>query len=295
MDQFTAVLGTLFGVIALGAIIYLFVYGWKRMTTNINYSCDLHLQKAHPVTIVSSWGVVWHRFRVNVDGATLFSGQAAPLFAPSGTANLQIDGEAILLRWRWSIFWGNPVYVLLERDGEILAKYGSDRVIRKIGLAREARVSSPQRITQSRLIREVVSSESVSEFASDEFPVDNRFGSDAVTIEQEVSKTLSTTLTCEEQELLKVGISATVVGVLKSQISNDLSRRLHLTIGETITKRHTVRISVRAGDKVVYELKWKNKLRDGQYLASVDGKQVFVPYQTCFGLTYELTSSQASL
>ena len=118
MDQFTAVLGTLFGVIALGAIIYLFVYGWKRMTTNINYSCDLHLQKAHPVTIVSSWGVVWHRFRVNVDGATLFSGQAAPLFAPSG-ANLQIDGcfpprQAILLRWRWSIFWGNPqtVYVL---------------------------------------------------------------------------------------------------------------------------------------------------------------------------------------
>ena len=265
------------------------------MTNNVGYSCDLHLdENAHALTILSSSSLILDRFQVNVDGENVFSGPASGL-VPSGTANLHIDGTPIVLRWQWTR-WRGPVYILLERHGEILAQYGNDWESEILGYrVRPTNGSSPQRITQSRLIREEVSSEAVNEFASDEFPVDNRFGLDAVKIEQEVSKTLSITLTCEERELLKVGISATVVGVLKSQISTDLSRRLHLTIGEAVTKRHTVRFSVRAGDAVIYELKWKNKVRDGVYLASVDGKQVRVPYQICFGLTYKLTSSPANL
>ena len=289
-------LGILFSLLCLAGLIYFLRYALRRARTDVSYSCDLHVKKAHTVTILSSSGYFRDRFQVNVDGTTLFSEHVAYAFGPySGTANLQIDREPILLRWRWSKVWGDPIYILRERDGKTLARYDNDRVIRKIGLSRGENGSSPQRIIKSQLIREVVSTQSVDNFASDEFPIDNRFGSDVVTVEQEVSKTLSTTLTCEERELVNVGISATVVGVLKSQISNDLSRRLNLTIGEKITKRHTVRFSVRAGDAVIYELKWKSKIRHGEYLVSVDGKQVHVPYQTCFGLAYELTSSQANL
>ena len=264
----------------------------KGSTTNINYTGEIIVNKPHTVSIVSNWGVFLDRFNVLIDGKTVFTQSVDAIFRAVGSEILIIDNEPVQIRWRWNRVWGNPIYILLEHDGIVLSHYGDETKVKQLNVRITQSELQQKRLVQSKLGKEIVTSEHKQEFAIDDYPIDNRHGSDAISIEQEVSKTSSTNITCEDKELSKLGVSASILKVLTGQISTEISKRLHVSFGETVVKRHMMKFSVKPGDSVVYEVIWKNKLRSGKFLAYVDNQEVSIPYEACYGLIFELNSKR---
>jgi hypothetical protein len=124
----------------------------------------------------------------------------------------------------------------------------------------------------------------------EEFPLDNRFGTDVIVVEHEVSKTVSNEISVEFSLEGHGEIGARLYGLIQMAISAHLSKQTGHTIGESITRRHTLRLAVQPGQYVVYTLVWKQRKRTGQFTVLANQQTIVVPYQASFDLSYEIKS-----
>ena len=128
------------------------------------------------------------------------------------------------------------------------------------------------------------------EIASEEFPLDNSSGSDTLSVEYEVSKSLSTSLSITEKKQVEAQLKGTLLAVVESQLAAHLSRVTAHTIGETSTRRQQLKFSVKPGEAVVYTVTWKATARTGACYFLIDRRSLRVPYSVSYGLSFEISS-----
>jgi hypothetical protein len=126
---------------------------------------------------------------------------------------------------------------------------------------------------------------------TEEFPLSNRDGAGALEIEHEISKTVSNEFSIRATVGGSAEISASLLSPLSAKIAAQLSKETGQVVGETITRRETIKVSVPPHAAVLYTIVWRRRSRTGRYLVSVDGARRFVPYQAYYGLSYEIKAS----
>lgn len=260
----------------------------SRGMTNVAYTSEVCLPDPHVVSFVSRWGWLRDRLDVQIDGESVMSTYAASwlsLIHGESSQRFDINGQELLLRWRWTV-WGDPLYIALVCRDQVAAIYGSQAAMQATPTTGKAAVS----MIKSRLLGETLDSESQRVLAVEEYPFDNRFGSESITVDQEVSRTITSALTIEEAHTSKNEISAAVATVLKGQLANELSLKHNIVVGQALARRHTFHFSVSAGKAVLYLITWKHRVRSGSCSIEVSGRQYWIPYEVCFDLSYEITS-----
>jgi hypothetical protein len=157
----------------------------------------------------------------------------------------------------------------------------------------------PSTPSQSSCLFEIMQAVDVQEHAEtidiEEFPLDNRYGSDDLTVEHEFSKTVTNEISIEEKGQLQGRIGLDLLGILEGELIKLLSRQIGYTNGESTTRRYTARLSVKKGDFVVYTVVWRRKIRHGKYEVLVGKQRVVFPFRACFGLEYEVIAKKRTI
>jgi len=204
---------------------------------------------------------------------------------------LLIDDEQVELSWKWGMFLGDPKYIVLKTSTRLLAAYGQDDTLSKLPMLVGTSRAEAERISALRLVKDVVDNERTDEVMRQQFPLNNRFGSNDLAVKQEVSCTVSETITLTTQEEVHASLKATVVSLLESQITAQLSKTTGEEIGKSITRTQTIELAVKAGDAVIYTIIWKVRARVGTFAVTIDDLQTTVSYEAKFGLSFEIVSS----
>ena len=268
------------------------IYAFRRGSTNISYSCDIELENSHVVSFATSTGWFRDRLDVLIDRnvvTSVFASSWNSMFHRESLHKFYIDTQQVTLHWKWSL-WGDPLYILLESQGNLIAKYGNIKAIKRASDTFAKRASYAKPLIKTHLFEEMEFKDWVSNLNNEEYVLDNRHGSKSMEVEQEISKTVTNSLTIEESNIAQLAVTAGIAGVIQGQITKDLSKRLGVGIGKSLSKRHTFRFSVRPGDAVVYTILWKNRVRAGTYNFLIDGERHTLPYQVQYDLLYEINS-----
>ncbi len=256
---------------------------------NISYACTISLTKMHDVDITTSWGWFSDALKIFVDGENIVNTRAG-WAGWSGSTVFKIDGQEIEARWKWNRWWGYPIYIVLVTSGEIIAEYGKIGSIDKIRNTTRNPGAPRVKFSKLQIISETSESELYEEVTKDTYPFDNRHGSEVLTVEQQLTKTVSNEIALDVSEKVSGEVSADIFRVISSKVSGELSNRLGEKFGKSVTRRHTFKFSVKAGSAVQYTINWKRKVRSGHCVVSVDSSNYELDYETRFGLSYDISS-----
>ena len=144
------------------------------------------------------------------------------------------------------------------------------------------------------MLEDVPTSDQLEEINREEFPLDNSFGSEALSVEHEISRSVSSTLSVTNRSQIEARLKAKIFSVIEAQLSSHLERVINHTIGETFSQRQKVEFSVKPGASVLYTILWKTRRRTGKYVLSAGDELFPLLYEVRYGLSFEITSTPKS-
>ena len=124
----------------------------------------------------------------------------------------------------------------------------------------------------------------------EEIPLDNRHGSSPIVSEHEFSRTVHNTLKFGTAKEISGLVKTSVWTLIQTEVEKNLTKTIGAEIGETITRRATVRLEAAPGKMVKYELIWKQKQRTGHALISIKNREIQLPYTSMYGLFHSVKS-----
>lgn len=127
---------------------------------------------------------------------------------------------------------------------------------------------------------------------TEEFPVDNSCGSENIVIEHEFSKTVTNDINIEKNENLIFGGGLNFYGLIKSDIEKSFAKKIGINIGETITKKHSINLTIKQGERIKFHIIWKRKNSHGECLLQIQDKQYKIPYIIKHDLAYEIKTEK---
>lgn len=142
------------------------------------------------------------------------------------------------------------------------------------------------------LVKNFQRAEDIEIFVVEEFPIDNSFGSEPIQLEQEFSKTATNEIFLEKNIESSLGLNVGILEFFRFKISENLSSKTGNRIGETVTRRHTIVLSVRPNERIKFVFVWKRKIISGDASFNYGGKNIIVPYTIKYDLTYELRTEK---
>ena len=117
-----------------------------------------------------------------------------------------MGNRPIEVLWKWNSYTGDPKYIVLVSEGKILARYGSERAIRKLRLDQQQQPEEPVELTSVRIAEEQSEIEDSEIVSREEYPLDNRAGAGKLEVEYEITKTVNNEL--RVQSLSEIGAAA---------------------------------------------------------------------------------------
>lgn len=257
----------------------------------IEYVATFELRQSHTIELRRIPGWLRDTLEVTIDHQNVLVTQVDFHHFRKQTRALVIDEEQVELAWKWGMFFGDPKYILLKTAKRLLAAYGQDRTLSKLPLLVGTSRADAEKMAALRLVKDTVDNERVDDVLSQQFPLNNRFGTSDLAVKQEVSCTVTETITLTTQEEVHASLKGNIVTVLQSQITAQLSKTTGEEIGKSLTRTQTIELAVKAGEAVVYTVIWKVRARVGTFLVAIDNIQTPVTYEAKFGLSFEIVSS----
>ncbi|WP_292870774.1 hypothetical protein [Nostoc sp. LPT] len=147
---------------------------------------------------------------------------------------------------------------------------------------------------QFQLIQNTQLKEHIEIISIEKFPLDNKFGSEILSVEHEFSKTVNNEVTLEATQEIKGMGGLELFEVIKAEISRTSSQKHELSTGESVTRRFKLTFSVKPGDFVTYKVIWKRRVISGEYHVMVNQSTLIVPYSLQLGLEYEVSTGQVN-
>lgn len=253
------------------------------MWSDLDIAFDITIKKPHLIRVLNKGGMLQDQFQVFIDNNQALSRNIS---FGEGEHFFTLDDCQLKICWNVSWLWGKLTFITLTQNGKILAQYG-DSISENIASIPLQEIEQ----THSFSIQEESNVQEYTELiATDEFPLDNRFGNDTLTVEHEVSKTVSNQIVVETSNSKGGEITASLLTAIQAKISVSLSEKVGQTFGGSITRRHTLRFSVKPGDYVLYAVVWRRKVRKGRCIVSSGNDFAVVPYLAYFDLSCEIKS-----
>jgi len=258
----------------------------------IEYVTTFQLEGEHTFSFRRLAGWFVDTLELFVDGHQVLTTQMSALTRKTYKHQSTVEGRLIEIVWKWG-FSGDPLFIALVHEGRLLAVYGDQKALAKrLPLVTDESFAGSERIVSVQVERDEVDEIRSVEVTQDEFPLDNSSGSDVLSVEYEVSKSLSASVTVTGKEQIEAHIKGGLFSVLESQLAAHLSRVTAHTIGETTMRRQHLKFSVRPGEAVIYTVTWKANTRTGACYFRLGGRSLRVPYAVSYGLSFEIGSRE---
>lgn len=138
------------------------------------------------------------------------------------------------------------------------------------------------------LLSELDVNEYNSVYHVEEYPMDNTKGTEVLSSEIELSKRLEVELTVGWDSQTTLGTNASVLSIVRAELSKKLSESTGLNVGQSISRRQSIKLSVKPGRSVTHKVTWKRHIRAGKYVVAIGEQKIGIPYAMQGDLTYEV-------
>ncbi|MBF0097034.1 MAG: hypothetical protein HQM04_13380 [Magnetococcales bacterium] len=128
--------------------------------------------------------------------------------------------------------------------------------------------------------------------ATEEIPLDNRYGTTMLVSEHEFVRTATVGLSVGREQVLSANMKSILWPVLESVVQDELKKSLRIDFGTQVTRRVKIVFSAEPGHLVRYRLVWRQDSRQGVYDIRMGNEQLSVPYMVTFGLFHAVESVQ---
>ncbi|CAK0765283.1 hypothetical protein CCP3SC1_450016 [Gammaproteobacteria bacterium] len=140
------------------------------------------------------------------------------------------------------------------------------------------------------LLREAITEEQPIILATEEVPLDNRFGNNVLVSEHEFVRTASISFSMARDHQSTSGITGGLWAVVEGLAQDEIKKTLNIELNSQVTRRVKVVFSTAPGHLVRYRVIWKQEARRGMFAVDVGGKVYSVPYLVVFGLSHAIES-----
>ncbi|CAK0747671.1 hypothetical protein CCP3SC5AM1_1460005 [Gammaproteobacteria bacterium] len=140
------------------------------------------------------------------------------------------------------------------------------------------------------LLRESISEEQPIILATEEIPLDNRFGNKTLISEHEFVRTASVTFSMARDHLATSRLTGGFWTIFEGLAQEEIKKTLNIELDAHITRRVKVVFSTAPGHLVRYRVIWRQDARRGLFVVNVEGKMYRVPYLVVFGLSQAIES-----
>ncbi|MBF0453962.1 MAG: hypothetical protein HQL72_03980 [Magnetococcales bacterium] len=141
------------------------------------------------------------------------------------------------------------------------------------------------------IIREYIVSEETMVLATEDIPLDNRYGSQSLTSEHEFIRTASISLDIDRSREVGTSLRTGFWKAFETRASGELSKSLGVKVGSQVSRRVRLRFSVAPHKGVRYRIVWKQESRRGEFEVLVgDKKKYRIPYMITYGLSHSVES-----
>lgn len=124
----------------------------------------------------------------------------------------------------------------------------------------------------------------------DEYPLDNSYGKEVLSIEQEVSRTIANEISVSHEVQLTASANFDILAFIKADLAAQFTRQTGVKINDTVTRRQTIKFSAGAQQFVIYTVVWKRRVSQGVCYVNMQGTVQPIPYQVAFDLSFEIAS-----
>jgi hypothetical protein len=128
---------------------------------------------------------------------------------------------------------------------------------------------------------------------TDEFRVDNAKGTALLPVERELSMTVTNQVTLtipgEFDDQARIP-----VGVVTAEIAARVTQETGHQFNQNVTVRDKQTFLVEPGTAVTFRIEWKRHVRNGRHIVLVDTREVTIPYEAHYGLTYDIETESVT-
>ncbi|MBF0273081.1 MAG: hypothetical protein HQL98_13610 [Magnetococcales bacterium] len=139
-------------------------------------------------------------------------------------------------------------------------------------------------------MRESIIGEDSIVLATEEVPLDNRYGNKVLSSEHEFTRTANISLSITDQQSFGNHFKASLWIILESMVQKELKKSLHIEFGTQITRRVKINFSTDPGFMVRYRVVWKQTSRRGLFEIKIGSEKHIIPYVVTFGLSHAVES-----
>ena len=126
--------------------------------------------------------------------------------------------------------------------------------------------------------------------ATEEIPLDNRFGNKLLHSEHEFVRTASISLQVGHGNKQGATMRSTLLKLLESRTEGEISKNLGIKVGSQINRKVRLKFSTDPGCLVRYQVIWKQHACRGTYTLGIGTKKIKTPYMVAYGLFHSVES-----
>jgi hypothetical protein len=142
--------------------------------------------------------------------------------------------------------------------------------------------------------RESVLDETPIILATEDIPLDNRFGNQMLVSEHEFSRTATIGLTLGKSHGGASQVSSSLWSIVQTLAQEEIQKSLKVEFGTQISRRVKIVFSADPGHLVRYRVVWKQESRRGVFDVQIGGETTTIPYVVAFGLSHAIESVAGS-
>lgn len=140
------------------------------------------------------------------------------------------------------------------------------------------------------VLRHAVLEEKNRVLATEEVPLDNRFGGKVLESEHEFSHSATVVVKVGREGKSVAGLRTGLWKLLESRTEGEVAKSLGIETGSRITRRVRLRFATNAGQFVRYRVIWSQQSRRGLLTVRVGRETLTLPYFIAYGLSHAVES-----
>ena len=186
-------------------------------------------------------------------------------------------------------------FVLAAIVGGVLGKKFYPQVVeqtQKLAQQKSGQVTKPASGSSHAIqfMRESILQEEPVVLATEDVPLDNRFGNKTLVSEHEFIRTATIGLTMEQEHDSVTTIKSDLWSLLEAVAQEKIRKSQKIELGSQISRRVKVIFSTEPGKLVHYKVIWKQDSRRGVFDVKIDDQIYSIPYVVTFGLSHAIES-----
>jgi len=177
--------------------------------------------------------------------------------------------------------------ITVEYSGHKFRFHGSGVAVDGIDAGRPKTGNAPASTPVYQVVRDEDLGEHDEVVRTEEFRIDNTKGTALLPAERELSMTVTNQITLTLPSEPDGGASIPVA-MVAAEIAAKISQQTGHQFDQSVTVRDKQTFPVEPGTAVTFRIKWKRHVRNGKHIALLDNREVTIPYEAHFGLSYDI-------